>query len=1135
MIKSKNTSKAKRFAKIITVFVLIFSMTLPVLTSCSKVKTTKVDGETLTDSNSTTTKLDYDMSGVKFEDTTFVYDGKPHSIYISGTLPEGVSFKYLNNEKTEEGVYYVTARFTGRATHNPIDDMIAKMTIKKQETSTVTKLDYDMSGITFNGAEYEYDGSAKSLKINGTLPAGVSVKYEGNARVESGEWEVRAIFEGDAINYNPIPSMSAILKINPKTDSGLKNVDMSGISFNSKVVNYDGNAHTITLTGDLPEGIASVRYENNSGTEVGVYNATAYFTVESGYNPVSAMQATLTINSTTSTIALSEMSFADAEYEYDGNAKSLTAVYPSSKATVEYSNNGKTEKGVYEVTATFTAKEGYVFAGGLSTYTLKATLTIKEVDTPDSSMIFVVNSSWSSAKLYVWNETSGNATAMASWPGTAMQSMGNGYFYYDTSNFDTEYENIIFNNGSSGSGNQTADLTYPNLEVNNCYDCSSSAWCYFDGEIIVVPTISATKGSGKFTTDTIEVTFTVKDATSATYSLDDGAEQTLSGSVTLTLGAGLTDGQQTKVTINANYKKGTVTQTYTYTRKVKQDLNGDILLHADEDAMKEYNLADSIRDGEMLQCFVWSFDEIAEHAEAIAEAGYTAIQTSPVQVCKEQTIDDGTGNPRRAKDVWMMYYQPAAFTVEDGDDNALGNVESFVNMINVLHSYGIKVMVDVVSNHLGNQWWAKYVCERSYYYEPEICGITDSNGVADYSKIPDMGTYWNEGNMYDTYANNYTYTKNRIGYKATALTANLLGFTTEKDYIESWMAKFLDMQEGANKDTHHFHDYIQSTGGDDTEQVLWGEIGMPDLDTSDPVVQEAVADYLVELVNYGVDGFRFDAAKHIETPSDGKYASNYWPVVLGAANDAADSIGKELYYYGETINTLGEGRELQYYTDMVGLDGKPLNFDITDFNPNKSYSGFTYQFSSFKYQGSADQVKGHLVGYPEGHDTYVTSGGVNPKTSGYSKAELNQNYISMCATQDVVPCHMARWRDYDTVNLGGVVTNLDGTPYIDYDGVYAPCVSGMNQFRNLYNSADAGIKYINNNTVERYIVNGKSNQNGICLMNQAGTVSISVSYMADGTYVDLVSGNIFTVSGGVLRGTVDSSGVAAITAIANIR
>lgn len=53
------------------------------------------------------------ITGVVFENTTFKYDGKAHSIYASN-LPEGTQASYSGNGKVVVGSYTVTATITGR-------------------------------------------------------------------------------------------------------------------------------------------------------------------------------------------------------------------------------------------------------------------------------------------------------------------------------------------------------------------------------------------------------------------------------------------------------------------------------------------------------------------------------------------------------------------------------------------------------------------------------------------------------------------------------------------------------------------------------------------------------------------------------------------------------------------------------------------------------------------------------------------------------------------------------------------------------------------------------------------------------------------------------------------------------------
>ena len=171
----------------------------------------------------TIAKADYDMSDITFEDGSFTYDGQAHSLVISGTLPTGVSVTYAGNDKTNAGEYTVTATFVGDyANYNEIDDMTAKL--------TVTKATYDMSGITFADDSVPYNGEEQSLIVSGTLPAGVTVTYEGNGKVNAGEYTVTASFAGDYDNYNAIADMTATLTIEKGVPSYTAPTDLTVVA-----------------------------------------------------------------------------------------------------------------------------------------------------------------------------------------------------------------------------------------------------------------------------------------------------------------------------------------------------------------------------------------------------------------------------------------------------------------------------------------------------------------------------------------------------------------------------------------------------------------------------------------------------------------------------------------------------------------------------------------------------------------------------------------------------------------------------------------------------------------------------------------------------------------------------------------
>jgi|GEM_PF-2037604 len=95
-----------------------------------------------------------------------------------------------------------------------------------------------------------------------------------------------------------------------------------------------------------------------------------------------------------------------------------------------------------------------------------------------------------------------------------------------------------------------------------------------------------------------------------------------------------------------------------------------------------------IRDGVILHAFDWNLNVIEQNLQAIADAGYTAIQTSPIM---------GVGSGAQ----WYAAYQPRNM-VAGGEDNRYGDRDAFVSLTSAAEKLGIKVIVDVVPNHMGS-------------------------------------------------------------------------------------------------------------------------------------------------------------------------------------------------------------------------------------------------------------------------------------------------------------------------------------------------------------------------------------------------------------------------------------------------
>ena len=298
-------------------------------------------------------KADYDMSGVTLSGGQFTYDGTVKSLAISGTLPEGVSVQYEGNGQVNAGTHVVRAHFTaGDANHNNPADLVANLIILKADieglsfvdstvtydgqdhsiqvaglgsgmqvvysvpntqrsagtyeiTATISKDNYNdvvlhatltigkatITGITFNDGTFTYDGTVKSLAISGQLPAGVTVDYMNNGKVDAGAYEVVATFNVGN-NYNALQDIPATLTI--------EKADIDWITFANKKVTYNGDPQSIVIQGQLP-GNMTVVYQYNgvaqeSVTDAGKYTVTAMFLGgDPNYNTLLDMTATLTI------------------------------------------------------------------------------------------------------------------------------------------------------------------------------------------------------------------------------------------------------------------------------------------------------------------------------------------------------------------------------------------------------------------------------------------------------------------------------------------------------------------------------------------------------------------------------------------------------------------------------------------------------------------------------------------------------------------------------------------------------------------------------------------------------------------------------------------------------------------------
>ncbi len=198
----------------------------------------------------------------------------------------------------------------------------------------------------------------------------------------------------------------------------------------------------------------------------------------------------------------------------------------------------------------------------------------------------------------------------------------------------------------------------------------------------------------------------------------------------------------------------------------------------------------------ILHAFDWKYADIARRAKEIHELGYGSVLVSPPMK---------SANDER----WWQRYQPQDYRVID---NALGDTQDFIHMVQELDRFGVLVYADVVFNHMANEAHLR----RDLQYPRQA--VLDE------------------------------YQQNSEKYQSLKLFGDLSKpLFTEKDFveafgIENWKDKW-EVQNG------------RITGGPT-------DPGLPTLRVCDHVVEQQRA-YLKALKEIGVKGFRIDAAKHM--------------------------------------------------------------------------------------------------------------------------------------------------------------------------------------------------------------------------------------------------------------------------------
>lgn len=426
----------------------------------------------------------------------------------------------------------------------------------------------------------------------------------------------------------------------------------------------------------------------------------------------------------------------------------------------------------------------------------------------------------------------------------------------------------------------------------------------------------------------------------------------------------------------------------------------------------------SMKDGTVLHAWCWSFNAIKENMAAIKEAGYTSVQTSPINA-----VVVGNGGDKKFTNQWYYHYQPTAYTI---GNYQLGTEAEFIEMNRVAEQYGIKIIVDAVLNHT----------------------------TSDYSKV-------------------------------SSEIKSINNWTHGADRISNWNSR-----------------------EEVTQKSL---LGLWELNTQNPEVQQYLLKFLKNAVSDGADGFRYDAAKHIELPGEypNQYGSNFWNVILNNGSE---------FQYGEVLQD-NISRDADY-ANLMSITASQYGHSIRDMLRNRNVNAGNLG----NYQAGVDPSK--LVLWVESHDTYASGNTDRESESAWmSDEDLKLGWAMITARAKGTPLFFSRpvgggkgVRFPEQTKIGDAGSNL----YKD------PTIVAVNKFHNAMVGQSEYIRNPNGDTSVAMIERGTQGAVIANLSDSEKSLNTETK-LANGTYKDQISGKTYTVSNGRLSVSIARRSVLVLT------
>lgn len=300
------------------------------------------------------------------------------------------------------------------------------------------------------------------------------------------------------------------------------------------------------------------------------------------------------------------------------------------------------------------------------------------------------------------------------------------------------------------------------------------------------------------------------------------------------------------------------------------DVNNDWNVTENEDVLAKYMGGD--------------YQGVIDNVDYLVALGVTTVWVSPIVVNVEE--DAGISSYHG---YWTQDFKNV--------NPHFGDIVTFRRMVDTLHEHDIKVILDIVTNHVG----------QLFYYDINRNGQPDTTVYGAGGDTPDefdedpieIVTEWDPA-----YDERGIQAWTSLGESGPAP----LGWV----YMPAINRLPPEPAEFGNDAWYNRRGRV--TDWNDRDQVLKGDFpgGLKDLDTSNPEVQAALIDvfqYWIEQTN--IDGYRIDTVKHVE--------HGFWQQFCPSIREKCAMLGKENFFmYGEVFD--GDDALLGEYTFDEELD-----------------------------------------------------------------------------------------------------------------------------------------------------------------------------------------------------------------------